>query len=535
MKNSVQFILSLVFLSVFNWLYAQVAPAIEWQKCLGGIGMEEAFSIRQTMDGGYIVAGYSTSSDGDVLVHYGCSYCDDYWIVKVDDTGNIVWRKTLGGSNGEHAWSVQPTIDGGYIVAGFSGSNDVDVTDNHGGEDYWIVKLDTVGDLVWQKSFGGEWTEQAFCIQQTNDDGFIIAGYTNSIDGFFSGNHGLHDYYILKLDPNGNLIWQKLYGGSGYDHARSIEQTTDGGFVIAGWSESNNGDVSGNHGSRDAWIIKTDSNGLIIWQKCFGGSSFDWANSVQQTSDGGYIVAGVSDSQNGDVSGNHGIYDYWILKLDMNGNLTWQKSLGGEGDDQAYSTQQTYDGGYIIAGWADSKSGDVSGNHDTTSDAYSDVWLVKLDESGNLQWQKCYGGSLYEGAFSIQQTSDSGYILAGETYSSDGDVSGYHSDSSSFLPDYWIVKLLPDTTTGIASILNHFVSLYPNPVQSRLTITLTAPTNQTRIQVYDVQGRMMLLPISFQNDEAQLQTDNLPDGFYTLIITDKKTGRTEVEKFVKQK
>ncbi|MCD6097265.1 T9SS type A sorting domain-containing protein [bacterium] len=169
--------------------------------------------------------------------------------------------------------------------------------------------------IQWQKCLGGSGYDYAYSIQQTDDGGFIVAGYSNSNDGDVSGNHGERDYWVVKLNSAGDLVWQKSLGGSSWDEAWSIQQTSDGGFIVAGYSESNDGDVSGHHGGYDYWVVKLDSAGDIVWQKCLGGSYWDYAYSIQQTFDGGYIVAGESRSNNGDVSGNHGWGDYWVVKL----------------------------------------------------------------------------------------------------------------------------------------------------------------------------------------------------------------------------
>ncbi|MBM7560374.1 Ig-like domain-containing protein [Marinitoga litoralis] len=236
----------------------------------------------------------------------------------------------------------------------------------------------------WQKTFGGSDLDSAHSIEQTTDGGFIVAGYTKSNDGDVTGNHGLYsyDYWIIKLDENGNLEWQKTFGGSDSDSAHSIEQTTDGGFIVAGYTKSNDGDVTGNHGGADYWIIKLDSNGNLEWQKTFGGSNWDYAQSIEQTTDGGFIVAGYTWSNDGDVTGNHGLYsyDYWIIKLDENGNLEWQKTFGGSDSDSAHSIEQTTDGGFIVAGSTRSYDGDVTGDKGDY-----DYWIIKLDESGNLK------------------------------------------------------------------------------------------------------------------------------------------------------
>ncbi|MDR2352680.1 MAG: hypothetical protein LBF22_05860, partial [Deltaproteobacteria bacterium] len=342
---------------------------------------------------------------------------------------NIEWQKSFGGSR-DAAHSIQITPDGGYIIAGHSFSNDGDVKVNHGKADVWIVKLDSQGSIQWQKSLGSSDNDVAFSIQITPDGGYIIAGYSSSNDGDVKGNHGERDAWIVKLDSQGSIQWQKLLGGSDVDVANSIQITSDGGYIIAGESYSNDGDVKGNHGKADVWIVKLDSQGTIQWQKSLGGSEWDEANSIQITPDGGYIIAGHSKSDDGDVKGNHGNGDAWIVKLDSQGTIQWQKSLGGSEPDEANSIQITSDGGYIIACESFSNDGDVTGNHKRGG-----VWIVKLDSQGSIQWQKSLGRSNYE-ANSIQITSDGGYIIAGSNESKAGDVTGNHGKI-----DLWIVKL----------------------------------------------------------------------------------------------
>jgi len=444
-------------------LNAQVQ--IQWQKCLGGTSNDYAYSIQQTSDGGYVVAGYTGSNNGDVSGNHGSG---DFWVVKLDAGGNLQWQKCLGGTGYDEANSIQQTSDGGYVVAGFTLSTNGDVSGNHGGYDYWVVKLDAGGNLQWQKCLGGTGYDEANSIQQTSDGGYVVAGYTESTDGDVSGNHGGSDYWVVKLDAGGNLQWQKCLGGTSSDYAYSIQQTSDGGYVVAGYALSTNGDVSGIHGSQDSWVVKLDVGGNLLWQKSLGGTSSDYAYSIQQTSDGGYVVAGFTESTDGDVSGNHGGRDYWVVKLDAGGNLQWQKCLGGTDDDYAFSIKQTSDGGYVVAGKTYSTNGDVSGNH-----GFNDNWVVKLDAVGNLQWQNCLGGMSDDVAFSIKQSSDGSYVVAGYTGSTNCDVSGNHGSI-----DSWVVKLiepnisgkmfLDENVNGIkdsseALVAGHLVKLEPGP------------------------------------------------------------------------
>ena len=362
------------FATLLSVSFAIAQPTIEWQKSLGGLGNDNSYSIQQTNDGGYIVSGVSDSNDGDVSGNHGNT---DFWVMKLTSIGTIEWQKSLGGTSDEDANSIQQTNDGGYIVVGGSESNDGDVSGNHGSQDIWVVKLNITGAIEWQKSLGGTESESAFSIQQTNEGGYIVLGVSFSNDGDVSGNHGNGDYWAVKLSSIGTIEWQKSLGGTGQDFAFSIQQTTDAGYIVAGLSNSNDGDVSGNHGaSLDYWVVKISSLGAIEWQKSLGGSNSDQARSIQQTNDGGYIVTGESDSNDGDVSGNHGSQDIWVVKLNITGAIEWQKSLGGTESENVFTIQQTNDGGFIVAGGSSSNDGDVSGNHGDV-----DCWLVKLASS----------------------------------------------------------------------------------------------------------------------------------------------------------
>jgi hypothetical protein len=277
--------------------------AIQWQKCLGGSGDDRATDIQQTLDGGYIVAGQSNSNDGDVSGNHGSS---DFWIVKLDGNGNIEWQRSLGGAGFDAAQAIQQTPDEGYIVAGTSDSNDGDVTGNNGGMDYWIVKLDDTGTIQWQNSWGGTGNDNPSAILQTSDGAYVVVGATESNDGDVSENQGGWDLWLIKLDASGSLQLQRTLGGSGDDGAGSIRETPDAGFILAGSTSSNDGDVSGNHGLDDCWIVKLDASGVLQWQRTFGGPGIDLSNAVDVTVDGGFIVGGSSSSNDGDVSGNNG-------------------------------------------------------------------------------------------------------------------------------------------------------------------------------------------------------------------------------------
>jgi hypothetical protein len=406
----------------------QAQPRIQWQKTLGGTAADNANTVRQTADGGYITVGSTSSNNGDVSGNHGVS---DIWLVKLNSSGTIQWQKSLGGTGDDLGYDVRQTADGGYIVAGYTGSNNGNVSGYHGLRDGWVVKLDGTGTIQWQKCLGGSSYDELYSVVQTSDGGFAVAGYTGSTNGDVSGNHGTYDGWVVKLDGTGTIQWQKCIGGSVSDFAYALRQTTDGGYIVAANTQSNNGDVSGSHGSDEAWMVKLDNAGALQWQKCLGGSASDWAYSTEQTADGGYVMAGVTASNNGDVSGNHGGQDAWIVKLDNTGTLQWQKCLGGTAKDQGFNIRPLAGGGYVMAGYARSNNGDVSGNHGN-----DDAWLVKTDATGSVVWQKCMGGTVADGATSVDLTNDGFFIIAGSAASTNGDVSGNHGAG-----DAWVVKL----------------------------------------------------------------------------------------------
>ena len=499
-------------------LYAQ--PTIEWQKCLGGSGVDEAISIQQTNDGGYIVTGKTLSNNGDVTGNHGVS---DFWVVKLNGLGAIQWQRSLGGSNHDRGYSIQQTSDGGYIVAGQTESNDGDVSGLYGDIDFWVVKLNSLGAIQWQKTLGGSEWEEAWSVRQTTDGGYIVAGRSISQDGDVTENHGGFDFWVVKLDETGTLQWQKSLGGSMDDIAYSVRQTIDGGYIVTGESESNNGDASGLHGSADYWVVKLSSLGVLEWQKMLGSTSLDRPNDIYPTNDGGYIVVGIASWNDGDVTGNHGGFDIWAVKLNGLGEIEWQKSLGGSKEDYAQSVQQTSDGGYIIAGSTSSINGDVLGN-----DGGVDFWIVKLTPEGELQWQKTVGGTQADRALSIQQSNDGGFIVAGYTQSTNnGDVSGFHGTQ-----DFWVVKLSPESVnTEDFATQSSYLEIYPNPATHNITLQIASEAPTLALCITDLLGRELSRQTIANGGSTDIAA--LPNGLYHVTATTAK-GKVFSGKFRKQ-
>lgn len=411
---------------------AAAAPPVAWAHALGGTAWDDAYALDATTDGGFIVAGETESVDGDASGNHGAS---DAWIVKVSGTGGVAWQRCIGGMDYDSATDIQRTADGGFIVAGYTHSTDGQMAANHGGSDAWVAKLDAGGAPSWIKCLGGSDNDFATAVLQTSDGGYAVGAFTGSTDGQVSGNHGFYDAWVVRLDSAGNLLWQKALGGSddelSPDLRQELVQTADGGFLLAGQTRSNDGDVRGNHGEFDLWVAKLTATGTLSWQKALGGSGYDAAGRLQPTPDGGCVVAGETASTNGDVAGNHGGSDVWVVRLGATGTLTWQRCLGGSLDEFGRDIRLTPDGGYVVAGYTYSNDGDVAGNHGD-----SDAWVAKLDATGIPAWQKPLGGSGEDAGERVVRAADGGYVMAGNTKSNDGDVMDHHGDR-----DAWIVKL----------------------------------------------------------------------------------------------
>jgi uncharacterized delta-60 repeat protein len=393
-----------------------------FERTYGGTKYEEASSVQQTRDGGYVVAGYTNSFGAGSV---------DFWVLKLNSAGTVQWQKTYGGAGEDLAYSVEQTRDGGYVVAGYTSSFGVV------GYDFWVLKLKSDGSIQWQKTYGGTEDDLAYSVQPTSDGGYVVAGYT------YSFGAGGCNFWVLKLDSGGSVQWQKTYGGTGDDLAYSVQQTKDGGYVVAGYTRSFGA------GGEDFWVLKLKSDGSIQWQKTYGGSLNDEAYSVEQTRDGGYVVAGYNPSFGA------GGWDFWVLKLKSDGSIQWQKTYSGPGDDGALSVEQTSDGGYVVAGHTNSFG--VVGY---------DFWVLKLKSDGSIQWQKTYGGTEDDYAYSVQQTKDGGYVVAGSTTSFG--AGGY---------DFWVLKL--DSDGSISSACGFGVSSPAIPAASTVTPAATRVTATT--------------------------------------------------------
>ncbi|AKA35073.1 hypothetical protein [Flagellimonas lutaonensis] len=394
---------------------------LAWMKNFGGSGEDTAQAVVKTSDGGYAILGYTNSTDGDIMNK--SLAVNDYWLLKLDADGNLLWSKTYGGSKDDRGQSVIETGDGGFAIVGYAMSDDGDGSNNEGFHDNWILRLDATGNILWEKSFGFSGHDHSYDVVQTADGGFFFAGFLDVTQSGGEGNfgkggyltrHGVGEFWGTKLDAQGNLQWRRYFGGTNNDRAYGVVVAHDGGFVMAGASESDDFDITDPKGSYDFWVVKVDKNGTLVWQRSLGGSGIDIARDITKTADGGYMVVGHTFSVDADVSKNNGESDVWLVKLDDNGNMLWQKTFGGSEFDAAESISPTIDGGFLIAGNAKSNDGHLSENN-----GENDLWLMKTDGNGNLVWQQTYGGSGLDYGFAALENEDGSIVLVGETQSAD--------------------------------------------------------------------------------------------------------------------
>ena len=524
-------------LGTLGWgAYAQ-APAIQWQKCYGGTDSETAKSVKQTKDGGFIVVGTTSSTDGQVTGQHGGT---DVWVIKISATGTLEWQKTIGGTMDDEGNDVVQTPDGGYAIAATSYSTDGDIASagNHGGGDATLIRLSSTGTLLWLKVYGGSDREEGFGIINTADGGFVIDGGSASNDGQITTHHGatgIDDMWMMKTDASGTLLWNTCIGGTeddGADTPTSVIQTKDGGYLFAGNTVCTDGDVAGitMPGANDMIVCKLDGAGKKVWLKVYGGKDDeDPPTSILQTKDGGYIIIGNSMSNDGDIINHHGTpggsNDVWVLKITSTGTVQWKQSLGGSAEDNSEPGSISFapDGGYIISCTSNSTGGDITGHHGTATT--SDIWISHIDSVGKLLWQKSLGGTGDDVSGTSILTSDNGIVVVGGGATNDGDITG-----NAGMDDFWVVKLA--SAFGIENFenLNNQVVVYPNPSTGLFNLTTTVKAS--KIEVVNALGAV-IYSAQVNVDRIQVNLSQEAKGVYFYTLSNHETiigrGRLIVE------
>jgi|TARA_B110000238_G_scaffold53509_1_gene58517 hypothetical protein len=386
-------------------------------KNYGGSKNDVANAVVKTRDGGAVVLGYTQSINGDITDKTNENF--DFWVLKLDAENNIQWSKTFGGTNDDRGNDIIQTNDGGYAVLGYSTSSDQDVPENAGSQDFWVIKLNANGSISWSKTFGYTGADFGTTLLQTADNSYLITGVLDVTASAGQGNSQRHaggDIWAIKLSENGELQWSKYFGGSFTDAPFGVVETEDHNFIIAGSSDSGDVDISNNNGSYDFWVLKIASNGSLLWERSFGGSEIDEGRAITTTNDGNFIIVGDTRSADKDVSNNNGAADVWVIKMNTDGNLIWEKTIGGTSFDVARSVSKTQDDGFIISG--SSRSLDNS----FTNQGQNDALLLKIDAEGNGVWKQTIGGAEIDFFYDAVQLNDASIIAVGETNSSNGDL-----------------------------------------------------------------------------------------------------------------
>jgi hypothetical protein len=518
-------ILSFIFV-ISTYITLAQSPLIkQWDHTYGGNNNDGITSIQQTTDGGYILGGY-TISDSSGEVSYNGFGDTDFWVVKSDSNGNKLWDKRYGGTGVEVINSLQQTSDGGYILGGVTYSDaggDVtqatfDVGGNFG--DIWLVKIDSIGQKIWDKRFGEYDEDWLICVRQTKDGGYIAAGYVRW------GTYD--DFWLIKIDQAGNQQWNKKYDGDAHanDWICSVLETADGGYIMAGTT------YAGSNREYDYWVIKTNSIGEKVWDRKFGGNGVDGCGSFEATDDGEYILSGVTYSGlSGDLSeAPHGGINYWLVKINQAGVLQWEKRFGpcNEGLIKAI---QTADHGYLVSG---NSSGDMLFDKSESSFGHSHTWLVKTDATGNKLWDKTILTNSDDHQNSLIRGSGNSYLVAIITSADSG---YYKSQNGRGNLDGWVIKFVGDTFTNIQEPnVRANCNIFPNPFTHDVSFVVESKNDiNSSLTITNIYGQPVYVKQETNTGNTYTNTINLsylPNGIYFWEAT--INGQRTIKQLIKQ-
>jgi len=549
-----------LYLLLFVFPLFTYSQEILWEKSYGGTHADYLFDAQPTADYGFVLAGSSLSNktgnktddnQGDL----------DYWVWKMNEKGDLDWQKSYGGSGFDLLQSIKNTRDGGFILAGTSSSSTSfqKKEDCKGITDFWIVKLDASGGEQWQRTIGGSGQDELLCAFQTKDGGYILGGSSSSNPPVISikpdaksitttkadlfnkseKSRGNMDYWIVKLDKQGDIEWQKTYGGQYADVLRSMEQTTDNGYILAGYSNSPiSGDKTvNNKGIGDFWIIKINDTGKIQWQNTYGAEGDDQPYVIHQTIDEGYIVGGNSNSKNalttmGGIVSNG--TDYWVLKLDPDGEVLWSKTYDFGKVDIMTSLVENKDQTYLIGGYAQSENkrpregivGKAMNMVNKEKDGINDYIALKIDEKGEELWNRTVGSAGEDILRKLVETRDGGYLMAGTSNSSaskdkNGSIGGN---------DFWVVKL--KDKEKIEKVKSSIEAI-PNPATTFTNVIIGYDFKEGTATLVDMTGRI-LQEFAITSRTVPVNLSRYSEGIYIINIkTDVKTESVKVIKSVR--
>jgi hypothetical protein len=449
---------------------------IVWQQCYGGSNAEGANDII-TIETGYFIAGATGSSDGDISFYHGMG---DAWLVRTDSIGNLLWEKTYGGSDLDYFERIIPSTDNNYYLLGLSFSLDGDITHNPypGTPSFWIVKIDVEGNILWDKILGGTKGDRLWTGAATVDGGVVAIGEVSSDDGHVSVHYGGNDTWIVKLSADGEVEWDYTIGTGWFDIGQAIIQTSDEGYLAGSNSIILQGAVGNitcippSYGYVTGVLTKFDAAMNVQWQRCYGGNNHDAISGILEIDDG-YVFVGGTESTN--MPGHKGDVDVWVVRIDFDGNIVWQKVYGGSRYEAGYKIYTTDDNGFIVAGNTYSNNGDVWGNH-SNSEHYSDIWLFEIASDGELLWQQCFGGAGRDGiVYGALRKSDNNFVIAGVTnFGPSYDVGCTPFGGNVVDRDFWVFEILKGDTTSVITPLEgaREIKIYPNPATTELWLQL---------------------------------------------------------------
>jgi hypothetical protein len=539
-----------------KWGVQAQAPSKVWDKRFGGTSNDFGNAVAAAQGGGYVVAGESFSGqNGDKSEASEGGW--DYWVVKVDENGNKVWDKSIGGTSEDRAYSITPSPDGGFVIAGYSESAvSGDKTQaSKGGKDYWLVKIDQNGNKVWDRTFGGNLDDRCRAVVAAPGGGYVVTGWSQSGisgDKTEASRGGAWDYWVIKVDEAGNKVWDKTFGGDNSDFGEAIVPAAGGGYVVFGYSASA---ISGDKtqasygGTFDYWVIKLDESGNKVWDKRFGGNGSEEASTICQATGGGYMLGGLSGSGLGNDKSQalKGGNDFWVLKINESGDKVWDAAFGGSSSEETpLALLPVSSDGYILVGASGSN---VSGDKTEPSKGSRDYWVFKIDESGGKVWDKTFGGSSSDDPGGIVAGSIAGeYVLVGTSESPiSGDKSEAPQGPCCLLNDYWVVKIqLPNAAptditlspTSIAenntvnAVVGTFTTTDPDAGDSH-TYSLVSGAGDADNASFTISGDQLRANISFDfelknsysirvrtTDQGNLAYEKV----FTITITDVPEG-----------
>lgn len=523
----------LVFVAIFFSLNSTSSQELNliWENTYGGNGKETLYSVQPNGNGGYIMGGYTTSGlNGDISTpSFGNS---DFLVINVNSTGQIIWDKRFGMIGSESLNEIVPLPKGGFIIGGITNMNTyTEINDRLGIEKFLVYKISAEGDIIWQKMLGGSGDDELQSIQLSPDGGVIIGGRSNSVDGDVQSRSNYtfeywdFDFWVVKLNFDGEIVWENSFGKSdSWDGLWHILSVADGYLLGGATARDKNGNSTSLNAPLKMSLIKIDFEGNFIWEKIFGGSNNDYLTQIVQSDDGGYLLVGETMSIDEDVQSRKDKNiiasddkDCWVVKVDNNGEFMWEQYYGGFSYEITFSASKINNGGYTVVGGT--RSSALNG----LDQGDFDFWVFNIDNNGQMKWDQRFGGSNSESATSIFQINETEYLLGGYTRSSDGDVQSRPNGGQ----DYWMLKA--DLTRSLSSENFDLLKfdLYPNPVLNEFTIRLENDIKLINVNIYNNLGQLII-----SKNKEIIETTQLSKGiYYVEVITNqgKSTKKIIIE------